>query len=772
MAQPFVVDHRGYLSHRARLCERGVLMRGVLSIPRPGRLRRVRLALLAATLMASAGTSGALPALAAGEPTLAPNRYSTLPGLPDGRVYEESSPADKDGNAAGAYSSGTPNYSIAAPDGNSVLFEGSGAFGTDPTEAEPTEMFIAKRTPAGWTTISPDARHSGQYNLGDGYGLEEITPAADLSHVIYAEYLSRVAGDPEGGSNLYLSNLAPLAEPAWLAQPTIPDPSVPAGKYYNYSEFNIVGGTSDFSTVYFGYSGTLIPEDESRAPYAASGARYAADSAYGLYEWTGGTLKSAAVLPDGSISPFGAVPAGSSEARSNHPYDFDNQVSQDGSKLFFLSPDPGQPNEFGSEKSALLECKGSVPGGCVPELYVRETLANGTRGSVLVSRDTLLPEVEGQPASAPHGAIGVHSVGGGPEAVKNGEVYLTYGFASPDGSQVFFESADKLARSAAGEEPAGTGPWAYDFDTDTNTLTYLPGVTDGEGGSAVIAASSRDGSRFFFNKGEALDMWSAGQVTTISQHTTLEEGRSASDGSVFVFWGTAVEPAFNSGGFRQVYRYDVTDNTLGCVSCPPAGVVPTGEATFSHDGQLGTVVGARQISEDGERVFFSSPDPLVPQDTNGRDDVYEWENGTIFLISSGTSLEPSYYLDSSTDGSDVFFTTAEGLVPGDTDGSWDVYDARIQHPGDSPPPAAVPCQGDVCQGPPSVPQLLEAPSSETFSGLGNIAPQSAVKTTTKTKAVKKKEKKTVKKKAKRKSPKRKSHSKHEARRSSHKRERQ
>jgi hypothetical protein len=34
----------------------------------------------------------------------------------------------------------------------------------------------------------------------------------------------------------------------------------------------------------------------------------------------------------------------------------------------------------------------------------------------------------------------------------------------------------------------------------------------------------------------------------------------------------------------------------------------------------------------------------------------------------------------------------------------------------------VPCAGDVCQGPPSMPQLLGAPASANFSGVGNLEP--------------------------------------------------
>ena len=58
------------------------------------------------------------------------------------------------------------------------------------------------------------------------------------------------------------------------------------------------------------------------------------------------------------------------------------------------------------------------------------------------------------------------------------------------------------------------------------------------------------------------------------------------------------------------------------------------------------------VSEDGSYVFFQSNDELVPQDVNGVGnntgsttalspwtDVYEWHNGVISLISSGTDSQ-------------------------------------------------------------------------------------------------------------------------------------
>ena len=94
----------------------------------------------------------------------------------------------------------------------------------------------------------------------------------------------------------------------------------------------------------------------------------------------------------------------------------------------------------------------------------------------------------------------------------------------------------------------------------------------------------------------------------------------------------------------------------------------------------------RYLSNEG-RLFFDSPDELVPQATDGKENVYEYEpqsvgtcqssSGCVGLISSGTSNQESVFLDASENGDDVFFLTAAKLVAADEDEAFDIYDARV-----------------------------------------------------------------------------------------------
>ncbi len=171
----------------------------------------------------------------------------------------------------------------------------------------------------------------------------------------------------------------------------------------------------------------------------------------------------------------------------------------------------------------------------------------------------------------------------------------------------------------------------------------------------------------------------------------------------------------------------------------------------------------RYLSDDG-RLFFDSFGSLVSKDINGTWDVYEYEPegvggegsacgpgvasgsvvfkparhfkagggegeegaGCVGLISSGESQQESVFLDASETGSDVFFLTTARLAPQDYDVAYNVYDAHECTVG-SPcvtPPASLPpscVTADACRAAPSLqPAIYGAPSSATFSGIGNV----------------------------------------------------
>ena len=87
--------------------------------------------------------------------------------------------------------------------------------------------------------------------------------------------------------------------------------------------------------------------------------------------------------------------------------------------------------------------------------------------------------------------------------------------------------------------------------------------------------------------------------------------------------------------------------------------------------------GVHPVSADGSKVFFETPDSLVPADSNGLIDTYEWSGGAPHLISSGAGDSNSIFVDASPSGNDVYFSTRDRLLRLDRDENSDVYDARV-----------------------------------------------------------------------------------------------
>src|SRR4029077_18932584 len=134
----------------------------------------------------------------------------------------------------------------------------------------------------------------------------------------------------------------------------------------------------------------------------------------------------------------------------------------------------------------------------------------------------------------------------------------------------------------------------------------------------------------------------------------------------------------------------------------------------------------RDVSDNGQ-VFFETLDGLLPQDTNGEFDVYEYEDGRLYLLSSGTSEADSVFYDASVSGDDVFLATAQQLLPRDTDAVYDIYDARVGGGFSEPAASPAPCGDEYCRGPLAAVPVFSAPVSAGFVGSGNLTPNVAVK---------------------------------------------
>jgi hypothetical protein len=321
---------------------------------------------------------------------------------------------------------------------------------------------------------------------------------------------------------------------------------------------------------------------------------------------------------------------------------------------------------------------------------------------------------------------------------------------SADGSAAYFISTSKLS-----SEPNPNGAFAKAgkqnlYLSREGAISFVGTVTERDVVGTAGTTETVDG----------LGLW----VSAIGEPTpgrlAVDPSRTTPDGSVLLFLARAPLAGYDSEGHSQVYRYDAGGEDLQCLSCNPTGAAATANVSLQSEQREGFGLFYNQawlenLRPDGRRAIFQSMEALVPGDTDGLQDVYQWEDsgvesctrpeGCVNLISSGHSSRNDYLWAVSESGNDVFFLSADLLVPSDLDETPSIYDARVG--GGFPESGSAECQGEGCR-----PQMSPAPAlpdaQTPVQGTGdNVKPRSCpkgkhqVKRNGKVRCVKKKHKK-------------------------------
>ncbi len=612
------------------------------------------------------------------DPVQAPVAGGQFPGqgfLPDGRVWEMVSPPDKNG---GGVRAGGPTMSV-SPDGSRIGYSAPSSFADAHGTGNTGDVqYVAARGAGGWTShaVTPESAPGWSQTLT---GITKAFFSKNVTRaVLFAYDLPQAADDiPEGITNLYRVN----ADGGGLRTLTTPfDPAATNPLMeFGVTLANVpIGGDRDFNRIFFASAEPLL---EGVLPTAGGSFVFQKN----VYEWDEGTLRLAGVLPDGSIPPAGSREVIKEGVGSEN---FDS-VSEDGSRVLFMAAPP-----------ALSE-----------QLYMRR---NHT--------DTAwISEAEGStPVSDPQG--------------------VRYEAASRDLHRVIFSTESQLND----EDPGGGGRALYTY-TDSPDPEAEANLKFIYRGSPIVLGTGADGTAGFFydNSAGKLFHWDANGVEEaitsfsdtdlrFSLHTPEAGARVSADGTTVAFRFHAgqltdaeVGTDPNRSYYSALYVYDSKTDKLACASCPPSGAATTGETRLwpwaSEDlGLRYSVDAPRFISADGRRVFFSTPDALVPSDVNGRYDAYEYDvaSGEPHLLSSGHSKYDSWFDGASENGDDVFIVTLERLSGHDVDNAKDIYDARVGGGLPEPSPAPPACEGDACQ-PPAVSLNDPTPASESFAGQGN-----------------------------------------------------
>lgn len=652
------------------------------------------------------------------------------------RAYELVSPRDKNGGDIVADSQRTR----AAQDGSAVGFLSLSGFG-DVVGAGVAVDYLSVRSTnpnpgtSGWATHAITPRQDAGSLVSLFAQLEplyvgEFDPNLDKG-VFFAR--SSLTDDPNIARtlNLYLRTdlrtpgpgtfeavtLCPLCE--LTATPLPPTP----GSNAAFGLRPLIAGSSpDLERIAF----------ESRQPLTVD------DPANGrvhLFEWEAGQVQLVGRVPvnpaiecDDVNGPFcNAAPisvAGLGASNESYTPHTVSDGSDGHHRVFFTLPtNSGGTPEEGSypgrvfmrvdntTTAQLNASERTTPDGFAPARYL-DAAADGSR--VFISTSQALTDdapADGQvklymydatkPPSAPDN-LSFLSADEEP-VIDDGTVEGFVG-ASDDGSYAYFIASGQLVR---GEE----------------ALVGLPAIYVWHDGTLRFVG------QVMFGYGELMNAGSA-RLLNPRQSRVTPDGRyvlfSAIDGTRLGGYdhGSCASPL--GRGCREFYLYNADSGERVCVSCNPTGATATAMASIViRDGGGGSQTSTHEtkaLADDGSRVFFNTAEALVPDDTNGKIDAYEYvvAQRRARLLSSGKSTTESWFLDASRDGRDAFFVTRSALVGWDGDAAYDLYDARVGGGFPEPPPTPAPCSGDACQGAFPGPPTANAPGSSTFRGTGNV----------------------------------------------------
>ena len=679
--------------------------------------------------------------------------------LPDGRAWEMVTPPNKQG--AGLYAIGYEQGADiqAAADGGALTYAATGPFVANPAGSralEVTQVYSTRRAPGVWDTADISTPHyEGASGLAVGHSAEYKLFSSDLS-----VGLVEPAGDtplpplPAGSEKtVYLRSVSGEFK-ALVTSGNVPPGVKFGGDGEGAGGFRFVSGSPDLRHVVL----QAAPEVELTEGYSGGG----------LYEWEGGQLQLVSVLPD--EEPTNALLGG------NVPGLTRGAISNDGSHVIFSTFEHLYLRDVPRGETVRVDAAQGVQEP--PEFRISYELASTTgRPRVFFTSGARLtgdPTASGlyvfevtSGASEPlAGRLTDLTVDGTGEGVGMQGVIGT----SEDGSWVYYVANGILGDGAErGAKRGDCGENRENLVSQTCSLyaehydaavkAWLPPVFV----ATLSGADSPD--------------WNP------SRDLNLMTSRVSPDGGYLAFMSERSLTGYenrdaNSGvSDEEVFLYDAGAGRLVCVSCDPTGGRPVGflkpntynetliDYTINLWGErwlagsipgwtttdLGSALTQSRYLSDGGRLFFDSVDSLVPADVNGKADVYEYEpvgvggcrapgygrsasviytpalGGCVGLISAGTSGEESAFLGASEDGGDVFFLTLSHLSPQDYDTSMDVYDAHeCTAAVPCAPPVALappPCvTGDACRAAPTPqPAGFGAPSSETFSGAGNVA---------------------------------------------------
>ncbi len=736
------------------------------------------------------------------------------PGLIDGRGWEMVSPPDKHGVTLEAM---TPEGGAiqAAAGGDGIAYIAKG-----PVDAEPhgnrsfaEQELLAGHGESGWRTQDVATPHEAVAPLG-GHGMSE--------YKLFSPDLSNAFVEPEGATPLspqagertaYLRHDAACESTSTEAiPPSCYTPLVNPGNDTAHTKFGleqelgewVLGTGVEVDTATPDGADAIVQAPQSLVDgFQASGEK----DHESLYEWAAGALTPVSVLPGGaSAATEGGASLGNADANMR------NAISTDGERVFFQTEAQHHlyARDVGEERTVQLDVPEAGlprPLSSPPAVY-QDASSDGSR--------VFFTKAQRLTADSRAGEL---------DAVSEPDLYMCELAAVAPGEADCSRHLEDLTVASTPDETADVLGAVIATSVDGAYVYFVANGILSSGGVPVARAVHGDcavptGQQLSAGESCNLYVWHEGATSLIAvvsnedhpdwagenaaQLTNLT-ARVSPDGGWLAFSSERSLTGYDNRDARsgepdeEVYLYHAPGGLAGgsgshpagsltCASCDPSGARPDGIhdpgkerppallvdrlGVWEERWLAGSVPGwtavdtsvalyqSRYLNDEG-RLFFDSSDGLVAADTNGRQDVYEFEpagvggcsgstssadavfvkesasgpgSGCVGLISSGSSGEESAFLDASESGNDVFFLTAAKLAPQDLDDALDVYDAHVCGAGWTCPSGTVTvppaCTNpESCRAAPAPqPEIFGAAATATTGGSGNpSAPPPAVK---------------------------------------------
>jgi hypothetical protein len=351
------------------------------------------------------------------------------------------------------------------------------------------------------------------------------------------------------------------------------------------------------------------------------------------------------------------------------------------------------------------------------------------------------PETTPECATAEREVTSLVQLSHDPQAGKASNVQGVVG-VSGDGDRVYFVAQSVLSEEGPVGEGVQAGPIEgadnlYVYDSVDRTTHFVADLCSGPSTSGQVEDLACSNSLSANAQHNDTGLWRPGHA---------EAQIAGAEGRFLLFSAYGRLTSGDTDSARDVYRYDAGSGTLTRVSVGEGEYDVNGNndafdaslPLLIQNGQLDNdrMLSYRAVSEDGSRILFETAEPLSPAASNGLTNAYEWHEGEVSLVSSGSDPEPVGEASGGRHGTgeavitpsgrDIFFVTVQGLLPGDTDGARDVYDARI---GEGLVPAPAPreqCPGGACRGPLVAPAPELVPASASQVPGENLTPATAV----------------------------------------------